>query len=144
MESEPKSRIGNNRHLTVTNYGKPSSHQNQILQNLTEPHIQSFNYMLEEGLMLAVQNMQPIQFSIPSGARVTLSFQSASIGTPTVAKDNKFASTLKVFPAECRQRGITYSAKIQGSVQWICSDGMQGTTNHPLGDIPVMVKTLKS
>ncbi|EDO33368.1 predicted protein [Nematostella vectensis] len=43
------------KNLTLKNYGRLSDTQKQSIQDLVRPHIESFNFMLEEGLPLAAQ-----------------------------------------------------------------------------------------
>lgn len=127
------------RNLTCETYGQPDKKQNKLLQDAVRPHIESFNYLLEEGLSQAVRNIPPVEFLLDD-ERVSLSFEDASVGIPTIAHGNKFASTLKVFPAESRQRGTTYQAPIQARLNWQTSSGESGSMMRPLGQIPLMVK----
>ncbi|XP_071484043.1 DNA-directed RNA polymerase I subunit RPA2-like [Diadema antillarum] len=127
------------RNLTRHDYGQPEGQQNQLLQNAVLPHIESFNYVLEEGLSQAVGNMSPVEFLL-NDERVSLSLEEASIGIPTTVHGNIYASNLKVYPSECRQRGITYQAPIQTRLSWHSSKGESGAMQVGLGSIPLMVK----
>ena len=44
-------------HLTSLTFvqGRPPEEQNKFLQQFIQPHIQSFNFMVDEGLKLAAQ-----------------------------------------------------------------------------------------
>lgn len=44
----------------------------QILQELGTPHIDSFNYMIEEGLNLAISDLLPVEFDTKGKYRVKL------------------------------------------------------------------------
>lgn len=44
----------------------------KILQELGTPHIDSFNYMIDEGLNLAVTDLLPVEFDTKGKYRVKL------------------------------------------------------------------------
>ena len=46
----------------------------QPLQELVKPHIESFNYVLSEGLHLVTASISPIEFEVATGDRITLTF----------------------------------------------------------------------
>jgi len=96
--------------------------------------------MLEEGLSLAVQAIHPREFLLKDGQKATLYFTDASIGVPTLSENNLHASQMKVFPSECRERGTTYKAKLQVTVQWKLDNQVQGNVTKVIGNIPIMVK----
>ncbi|KAJ8024605.1 DNA-directed RNA polymerase I subunit RPA2 [Holothuria leucospilota] len=127
--------------LSTCQYGDPPSEQNKVLQDLVKPHVESFNYFLEDGLSLAVQNIPPVRFALPNGERITLSYKDASIGYPSVAKGNVYAKEHKVYPAECRGRGCTYGAPLNVHIQWSSSSGQGDIQEKCLGNIPIMVKS---
>ena len=52
------------RNLTSENYGQPAAELPELLKNLGSHHIGSFNYMLDEGLKLAVQDIDPVEFML--------------------------------------------------------------------------------
>ncbi|XP_020616318.1 DNA-directed RNA polymerase I subunit RPA2-like [Orbicella faveolata] len=94
------SALPNLKNLTACKFGKLRNKQSKVLQDLVSPHIQSFNFMLEEGLSLAVQAIHPREFLLKDGQKATLYFTDASIGVPTLSENNLHASQMKVFPSE--------------------------------------------
>ena len=46
----------------------------QPLQELVKPHIESFNYVLREGLHLVTASIPPVEFEVATGDRITLTF----------------------------------------------------------------------
>jgi hypothetical protein len=50
------------KNLTSENYGQPAKELPELLKNLGRHHIGSFNYMLDEGLKLAVEDIEPVEF----------------------------------------------------------------------------------
>uniref|UniRef100_X1YWB5 DNA-directed RNA polymerase subunit beta n=1 Tax=Capitella teleta TaxID=283909 RepID=X1YWB5_CAPTE len=111
------------------------------MQDLTKPHIDSFNYVLKEGLNTAVKRIEPLEFALPSGQRISLSIQNASILNPMVPQSNIYATTLRVFPAECRERGITYKGKLTLELNWSVDGRKFGPVERAIGDVPIMVKS---
>jgi hypothetical protein len=55
------------------------------LQSLGKPHVGSFNFMLDEGLKLAVQDIDPVEFIFePTGDRIKLWLVDARLEAPSV------------------------------------------------------------
>ncbi|XP_068747280.1 DNA-directed RNA polymerase I subunit RPA2-like [Montipora capricornis] len=129
------------KNLTSRSFGTLSSEQHKALQGLVRPHIESFNFMLEEGLSLAVQGIHPQEFLLANGQRVTLYFTDASVGVPTLSERNVHATHYKVYPAECRERGTTYKAKLQVTLQWKIDNQTQGNVTKAIASIPIMLKS---
>ncbi|XP_013402434.1 DNA-directed RNA polymerase I subunit RPA2 [Lingula anatina] len=128
-------------HLTDPNYGRPGKVQHLPLQEITRPHIDSFNYMLREGLVKAVQDIPPIEFALPNGQKISLNIVEAHVSSPKIDQGNLYARTLDVFPSECRERGITYRGRLQATVRWFVDGRPSGTDERILGEIPIMVKS---
>lgn len=42
--------------------------------------------------------------------------------------------------SQCRERGTTYKAKLQVTVQWKLDNQVQGNVTKVIGNIPIMVK----
>ncbi|XP_056008154.1 DNA-directed RNA polymerase I subunit RPA2-like isoform X2 [Ostrea edulis] len=127
--------------LTKKNYGKLNPQQHQPLQDLTKPHIDSFNALIHGGLQRAIQTIPPLEFALPNGDRVMFKMLDAHISRPSVDPNNKFAQTLKVYPAECRERGVSYLGGLNISMLWKLNGRVQDTVEKKIADIPVMVKS---
>ena len=48
--------------------------------------------------------------------------------------------SLKLFPKECIERGITYAAPFTGKVTWMVNGKVVENTPISFGSIPIMVK----
>lgn len=72
----------------------------QCLQDLVRHHVESFNYLLEDGLQRAVEDIRPQELVDPHGRRVVLALEAASIGLPTADMKNVHAKSVQVFPSE--------------------------------------------
>ncbi|XP_033762318.1 DNA-directed RNA polymerase I subunit RPA2-like [Pecten maximus] len=129
------------KNLTSTNYGVPREHQHLPLQELTKPHVESFNFFLKEGLPTAVKNIPTTEFALPNGDRVRFKLLDATLYQPRVSQGNHFAVTQKVYPAECRERGVTYKGGLIIQLLWSVNDNISGTLEKEIGSIPIMVKS---
>ena len=87
-----------------------------MAQELIRPHIESYNFMLDKGLALAVKDIPPVEviFAIlahfqvtngDSGATLRFWIQDIRIGYPI--KEDDSVDT-RLLPHECRERGISY------------------------------------
>jgi len=59
--------------LTSKDYSQPKKELPEHLKNLGSHHVGSFNYMVDEGLKLAVEDISPVEFSLEAtGQRVKI------------------------------------------------------------------------
>ena len=119
------------------NFGAHPPTQFESLQHLGKCHTEAFNFMLTDGLKLAIEDLERVEFLIPeTGARVgeqpvslpcflllhyiyTLSIMccpgiwisDVSINRPTVVSGAVGASDKNVYPSEARERGGCYKGK---------------------------------
>ncbi|XP_043799953.1 DNA-directed RNA polymerase I subunit RPA2 [Apis laboriosa] len=126
---------------TSKNFGKPPEKQNPLLQRLGAPHIDSFNYMLEDGLCKAVKDNPHVYIHLPNKDKVALWIDDVSIDQPSVPSGIIGVKTHKIYPTECRQRGCSYKGKITVKLGWSINDKLQETLARDLGEIPIMIKS---
>lgn len=112
----------------------------QLLQTLGRPHIDSFNYLLEDGLFESINNTPPVHLSLPNGDKVSLWLNDVSIHQPVVPPGTIGVKTYKIYPSECRQRGATYKGKITVKLGWSINGTEQEIFEKDLGNVPIMVK----
>ncbi|XP_060076797.1 DNA-directed RNA polymerase I subunit RPA2-like [Ylistrum balloti] len=129
------------KNLTTVNYAIPKEYQHLPLQELTKPHVESFNFFLKEGLSTAVKNIPSTEFALPNGDRVRFKVLDATLYQPRVAQGNNYAVTQRVYPAECRERGVTYKGSLKIQLMWSVNDNISGTLDKEIGTIPIMVKS---
>ncbi|XP_022256344.1 DNA-directed RNA polymerase I subunit RPA2-like, partial [Limulus polyphemus] len=120
---------------------KPRENLYQVLQGISKAHVESFNYVLREGLTRAVQDIVPLELELPNEDRIKLEIRDAVIGCPTIHKDSIQATDFRVYPVECRSRGTTYKGKLQLTVVWSKNGIVQDTIEKIVGEVPVMVKS---
>ena len=110
-------------------------------------HIESFNFMYEQGLKDIVSHLPPME--LQSGEvqvegkevvfpfqKLKVSFESVVIGKPL--RNDPTAKHLEIYPQDCRLAGRTYSAPL------ICemvreTDGVTERFTVTLGELPIMV-----
>ena len=131
------------------------------LRKLTAPHVESYDYFLEEGLSRGVKAIEPAEFAIvePQKLRnepesVDLSelssvkfwIENARIGKPIKAFSGG-RSKENLLPRECRERGMMYSGPLRAMFCYQIIKRRNGVefpqpvTRLPkeFGDLPVMV-----
>ncbi|XP_064401799.1 DNA-directed RNA polymerase I subunit RPA2-like isoform X3 [Halichondria panicea] len=141
MSQQTKLDPPNLKHLRLPEYSKLNERQRKSLQDLVRHHVESFNFMLEEGLGYAVQNLPTVELLDPSNRRLSLFIEEASIGYPTVPVSNHYAKSVQIFPSECRQRAATYRGKLSLTVKWMVDGSPAGSSVRFPGQVPIMVKS---
>ncbi|EQC34809.1 hypothetical protein SDRG_07614 [Saprolegnia diclina VS20] len=112
---------------------------NPKLLKLVEPHVASFDYMLEEGLDLAVQSIAPLSMDVGNSNKMTIWIESAQIGFPTTDASNNHAKAM--LPSECRQRGISYTAPLVVTLGRSFGGSAIEHLQRTVGQIPIMVRS---
>lgn len=121
------------------NHNFPFS-QSQILLSLGAPHIDSFNYMLEEGLADCVKSILPIEFELVPGERVKLHIEGITINAPQVPVSCITAKNKKIYPSECRQRAGSYTGACTVTVGWSVNGVPRAPVDKLMGDVPIMLR----
>ncbi|KAM3959804.1 RNA polymerase I subunit Rpl135 [Aphomia sociella] len=122
------------------NYSKPPKTVNPSLQCLGAPHIDSFNYMLQDGLKAAIADLIPAEFEAPNGDRVKIVIEEAAFSKPSVPIDVVGIKTQRVLPTECRQRAATYKGDFKIRLT-LSINGKNMTLDKSLGNLPIMLKS---
>lgn len=52
--------------------------------NITSPHIESYNYMADEGLQLAARDVNRIKMRLPNGDTVEMGYGTVRLDYPTI------------------------------------------------------------
>ena len=101
------------KNLNQLDLGVPRSEPNAALESLGAPHVESFNYMLEDGLRWAVADLRPVEFKIPitDGPRVKIWISECNIAQPRIPSSNLGAKENRIFPTEARQTGGSYKGQ---------------------------------
>lgn len=107
---------------------------------LGAPHVDSFNYMLDDGLAEAVENLLPVYVTLANGDKVELKIEHVQIQRPTVPSGTIGVKNHKIYPAECRQRAATYKGKLNIKIGWTLNGRKQESLERHLGELPIMIK----
>jgi len=124
------------------NYGPVPEKPKESLQHLGRPHVESFNFMLGQGLQFALQDLRPVEFEIPETKdRVSLRVCDVSFSNPQVTASKNNVRTKQTYPSEFRQRGGGYkgafSAKFTYSVNGVSCPPIEKN----FGNLPVMLRS---
>ncbi len=136
----------------------PSDHSAYpALQLAVDPHIEAFNAVFrgEAGeahthpslVAHALADIGTKYFldgleSTPLGERnkLAIRYKSVSLQKSLVPPSNKFARRREIFPAECRERHVTYRGKLSATFEYQINDGDPQEFSRELGQLPIMVK----
>ncbi|KAK3239526.1 hypothetical protein CYMTET_50556 [Cymbomonas tetramitiformis] len=94
-----------------------SNSERSSLKDLVRPHIDSFDYFLNDGVKTIVEDLPPLEFNHPeTDTTVTFWLENVSVAKPM--KDSAAANVAesRLFPTECREAGRTYSGRLVGTV----------------------------
>ncbi|XP_072933735.1 DNA-directed RNA polymerase I subunit RPA2 [Epargyreus clarus] len=121
-------------------YRKPPKTANPYLQCLGAPHIDSFNYMLQDGLKAAIADLIPAEFELPKGERVKITIDEAAFAKPSVPIEAVGVKSQRVLPTECRQRAATYKGEFKIRLTFEV-DGRSISVDRSMGNLPIMIKS---
>lgn len=139
----------------------PRKEDVERLRSLTAPHVESFNYFLEEGLARGIKAIEPAEFAIvdpkkqrddPSSIELsettTIKFwvENARVGKPIKAAPGG-RTRENLLPRECRERGMMYSGPLRAVFCYQVIKRRNGMENpdpvvripKEFGDLPIMV-----
>ncbi|XP_054715282.1 DNA-directed RNA polymerase I subunit RPA2-like [Uloborus diversus] len=128
------------RSVQTESYGNPKKAQYKAIQDFSRAHVQSFNYMLDEGLNHMIQNIPPLEIGLANGDQIKVQFRRCWIDPPAI-KRGTVAKTNRVYPSECRGRHVSYKGGFQVSLSWTLNGVVQEIIEKPVGEIPIMVKS---
>ncbi|XP_060523346.1 DNA-directed RNA polymerase I subunit RPA2 isoform X2 [Cylas formicarius] len=111
-----------------------------MLTKLGQPHVASFNYMVNQGLDQAIKNLVPVEFMVDD-KKIKLIITGCSLSNPQVPFGTIGVKNGLIYPTECRQRNSTYAGKFIIDVEWYLDDRPQQPFQKELGNIPIMLKS---
>ena len=107
------------------------------------PHVESFNFMLDQGLSLMVNDLDPLEFSLAkTNKRIKLYITECRLEKPKVPPNTLGATDARVWPTEARQRGTSYKGRFYLKLKYsIDNKFAQYPIEKMIGAIPVMLKS---
>eukprot|EP00123_Amoebidium_parasiticum_P011568 comp20793_c0_seq1/m.27332 comp20793_c0_seq1/g.27332 ORF comp20793_c0_seq1/g.27332 comp20793_c0_seq1/m.27332 type:complete len:1123 (-) comp20793_c0_seq1:450-3818(-) len=112
----------------------------QPMHKLIEPHIESFNFMLREGLDKAVSDLDGHELFDSHGNRMKIWLASPSITKPMLPEREQHSIDRLIYPAEARERLITYKGKLRAQVMWQVNNEIF-EEYRDMAEVPLMVKS---
>jgi DNA-directed RNA polymerase I subunit RPA2 len=123
-------------------FGPTPKEPRPALQHLGRPHVESFNFMLNEGMDFALRDMKPVEFEIPqSGDRIALWIKDVEFTKPRVEPGKVAARTKEIYPTEFRQRGGSYKGSVILTVGYSVHGVERPSIKKVLGNLPVMLRS---
>ncbi|CAL6037772.1 DNA-directed_RNA polymerase subunit beta [Hexamita inflata] len=122
--------------LPPTQRGYAKEYDQNFLKRMVGPHVNSYNFFLQEGLNNIVKYAEPYTFTL-SGFTTSLTFtlKNLKIGTPQYQCGNE---TLPLTPQISREQSISYTAPMVAEIETVMG-GQKFSFVQPLGIIPIMV-----
>ncbi|RKO97790.1 beta and beta-prime subunits of DNA dependent RNA-polymerase, partial [Caulochytrium protostelioides] len=142
-------------------HGKP---EKPMLEALVKPHVESFNNIFDRrdangvrvgpGLLeSSVKNIPKMVVfqrrrtdhgtSIePLGQRLTMWYDSIQVGKPSL-ENRKGAASIALYPVECRERQVTYKARINAKIMYQIDSEPPRVIDRSFGSLPIMVKSTR-
>lgn len=114
----------------------------QILETLGEPHVTSFNHFLTTGMEQMIKSIEPYEFALLNGDKLKVSIESCSITRPEIPTQIKVKER-KFFPAEARQRAVTYAGNCNMTLAWSRNGVKNASIDFDLGPVSLNAKILK-
>ncbi|KAM0329807.1 hypothetical protein ACHAQA_003971 [Verticillium albo-atrum] len=123
------------------------------LQAAVSPHIESFNALfrndgkpslLDHGLAdIGTKTFLDGDDRSPQGSRnrLTIRYKGVTLQKSQLPPSNRFAKNREIFPAECRERHVTYRGKLSATFEFRINDGDAKEFTRDLGQMPIMVKS---
>jgi DNA-directed RNA polymerase beta subunit len=94
-------------------------------------------------MRLILQNLEPYEFELINGERLKVSIENCEIKPPRVTAQIDVKEK-RIFPAEARQRAVTYTGNCSMSLAWSKNGSKQGLIDFDLGPIPIMIRVSAS
>lgn len=113
------------------------------LEDLSQPHIDSFDFFLGQGLTNVIDRLPKAEVEHPlTKQRYRFWFENPRVDRPVMENGN--GEHISLFPRDCREMGITYRGYFTLDLVWQ-AEGIQNTQKMAkgLGSIPIMVKSKK-
>lgn len=87
-----------------------------------------------------LENIQPYEFELANGEKLKILIEDIVIEPPRVNLTQIDVRERRIFPAEARQRAVTYSGTCKMSLGWSKNGIRQASIDFDLGPIPVMIR----
>ncbi|KAK6233604.1 hypothetical protein QUC31_006010 [Theobroma cacao] len=111
------------------------------LKELFKHHIESFDYMIDEGLDLMLKRVKPVQiFDSSSNKTLRIWLDHPEVYPPQKDRSSK-TSAGALYPFECRQAKISYTGSFHIDVCFQWDGGVVVREKLNFGEFPIMLKS---
>jgi len=120
-----------------------------LLEQAIAPHIESFNALFEPDGLIAKgildigtkYYLDGDERTGPAGKNVlSVKIKDVRVEKAVLPPSNKFSKNREIYPAECRERHVTYRGKMMATLQFRINGGDPFDFVRDLGQIPLMLK----
>ncbi|KAM0187987.1 hypothetical protein ACHAPA_002607 [Fusarium lateritium] len=123
------------------------------LQLAIDPHLESFNGLFRDdgkpGLLAhGIADIGSKTFldgddraASDGKNRLSVRYKEVFLQKPQVPPSNKMARNRQVFPAECRERHVTYRGRLSATLEFRINGGDPVEFTREFGQVPVMIKS---
>uniref|UniRef100_A0A914LL34 DNA-directed RNA polymerase n=1 Tax=Meloidogyne incognita TaxID=6306 RepID=A0A914LL34_MELIC len=104
-------------------------------------HVESYNFLADEGFQAIAEDIPPVKLKLPNGDAVEFWYTNARLGKPHLdnSKMGGDIGNCPIYPAECRQRRLTYRAPLNVCIDLQLNGRKIDTVDLILAEIPVML-----
>lgn len=86
-----------------------------------------------------IDSIKPYEFELVNGEKLKVVIEECSIKPPRVTNQIDVKER-RIFPAEARQRAVTYTGNCTMTLGWSKNGQRQPSIDFDLGPVPVMVR----
>ena len=121
-----------------------------LLREAVKPHVESFNALFDNRLLTAaVQDIgtySTADFSLQSGSvsdsnTLDLRITDLQVEKCVLPPSNKTSRRREIYPAECRERHVTYRGRLTVKIEWRVNRGAWRAEVRDAGQMPLMVRS---
>lgn len=84
-------------------------------------------------------SIQPYEFELLNGEKLKVFIESCSISPPRVSQQIDVRER-RIFPAEARQRAVTYTGNCTMTLGWYKNERKQPSLDFEMGPVPIMIR----
>ncbi|KAB2010197.1 hypothetical protein ES319_D10G221000v1 [Gossypium barbadense] len=119
----------------------PSVKELEELKELFKHHIESFDYMIDEGLEMMLKRVKPVQIFDPNSTKtLRIWLDHPEIFPPQKDRSSK-TSAGALLPFECRQAKISYTGSLHMDVCFQWNGGVVIREKVNFGEFPIMLRS---
>ena len=125
---------------------KCEKEDNEFIKTIAQHHIDSFNYAMTDVLRKLPNYIRPLEIKSSDKTKdifnyMLVSYESFELGMPVSDLTTNLKKSNELYPHECRERELNYSAPLYATVKRRIDTEFPESIRIKLGNIPVMVRS---